>query len=93
VGTSGARDTMRYLEQNGGGTIDDQEFTILVATAAFGEVTPPGDNRQTITVCVDAHGIPCAADRAVGSRVTARIVSVTRAGGGLTFTLTTEQRG
>lgn len=90
TGTTGARDTMSSLVE--GGKINEQEFTILVAIAQFGEYARPTE-RKTITVCVDADGIPCAADDAVDQRVTARLVSIGRAGGGLTYTLRTEQRG
>lgn len=90
TGTTGARNTM--TEYAPGGVYNDQDFSILVATAQFGEDARPTE-RATFTVSVDADGIPCAADEAVGARITARIVSIGRAGGGLTYTLKTEQRG
>jgi hypothetical protein len=93
AGTCGARDTMTSLME--GGTVNEQELSILIATETFGEVEPPGkDRRDVITVCVDAHGLPCFPDNPqTATRVNARVVKVGRAGGGLTFTLRTEQRG
>ncbi len=89
TGTTGARDTMSELVD--GGKVNNQEFRILVATAAFGDVAPPGE-RAKVEVCLDAHGIPCSADEEI-SRVSARITAIGRAGGGLTFTIATDQRG
>lgn len=90
TGTSGDRETAD--EAVPGGIVNGQEFTILVATAAFGEDARPGE-RKVVSVCVDGDGIPCGADDAVGERVASRIVSIDRAGGGLLFTLRSAQRG
>lgn len=90
AGSCAARRTTK--EAAPGGVFNDQEFSITVAIEAFGEDARPTE-RKTIAVCVDADGIPCAADSAVGSRIAARIVSIGRSGGGLVYEVTTEQRG
>lgn len=87
--TTGARDTMAALSE--GGFHNDQEFSLLVEIAQFGSDTRPAE-KQKIEVYVDADGIPCAADDSTG-RVTARIQTIGRAGGGLTYTLRTDSRG
>ena len=93
AGTTGPRETSEYAMN--GGIINEQDFSILVETAAFGEVTPPGtDRRDIVTVCVDSHGIPNYPDDPTNAaRVNARVVKVGRFGGGLTFTLKTAQKG
>jgi hypothetical protein len=88
TGTSGARDTMRSLTE--GGHINDQEFALLFQCSAFGSATPPTE-REKVTVCVDANGIPCAAEDST-SRINARVRSIGRAGAGLTYTLQSEAR-
>jgi hypothetical protein len=89
VATCGARDTMQSLVE--GGIHHDTEFTALVESAQFAQVTAPTEKDQ-ITVCVDSSGVPCAAEDAA-RRITCRIQSVTRAGGGMTFKLRTNTRG
>ncbi len=89
VGTAGARDTMLSLTD--GGFNNDQEFSLLVETAQFGSDSRPGE-KQKIAVCVDADGIPCGADDSV-RRLAARIQTIGRAGGGLTYTLRADTRG
>lgn len=88
--TCGARDTMKSLTE--GGYHNDSELTLLVEIAQFG-----ADNRPTekskLTVCVDADGVPCGVEDAVGSRVEMRVQSVGRAGGGLSYDLKTATRG
>lgn len=89
TGTLGARDTFKSLTE--GGFIAEQELRMLVETAQFGEATRPAE-RQKITICVNADLIPCHVDDAVGSRVNARITRIDRAGGGLTYTISTTAR-
>lgn len=88
--TTGARDTMRSLAE--GGFHNDQDFSLLVEIAQFGDAERPGE-KDIVTVCVDADGIPCPADEAVGDRISARIQRVGRAGGGLSYELRTVTRG
>ena len=90
TGTTGARDTMKELTE--GGFHHDQEFAILVPIAAFGNAAAPSE-KDILTVCVDAYGIPCSADETTSARVNARVQKVGRAGGGLTLTLKAEGRG
>jgi hypothetical protein len=90
LATCGARDTMQSLVE--GGFHNDTEFTALVEAAQFGSATQPAEG-QNITVCLDKNGVPCLAEDASGNRLTVRISKITRAGGGLTYTLRTNTRG
>lgn len=90
-GTCGARDTMRDLVE--GGYVDDQDFSILVPLENISEATRSPREKDKIAVCVDNDGIPCAVEDAVETRVNCTIQKVGRALAGLTFTLSTTQRG
>jgi hypothetical protein len=88
--TCGARDTFKSLTE--GGYHDDTEFTALLDPSQFGESTQPAEG-DDLTVCLDSNGIPCLADDAEGDRINVRISKITRAGGGLTYTLKAKSRG
>jgi hypothetical protein len=90
-GTCGARDTMRELVE--GGYVDDQEFAILVPLEHLAAAPRKPSEKDRIAVCVDGDGIPCAVEDAVDARVQCTIQKVGRALAGLTFTLSTVQRG
>jgi hypothetical protein len=91
AGTCGARDTMRELVD--GGIINDQDFALLVPLEAVGALAVKPQERSIISVCVDNDGIPCSIEDAVEARVPCRITKIGRALAGLTYTLTTVQRG
>jgi hypothetical protein len=94
LGTCGARDTMTELMA--GGVVNVQEFSILAPLANIDALEPKPAEKSIVLVSVDNDGIPCheneAADGAVG-KVRCRVTKIGRALAGLTYTLTTEQRG
>ena len=90
-GTCGARDTMRELRE--GGYVEEQQFAILVPLEHLAAADRKPREKDKIAVCVDNDGIPCAVEDAVEARVQCTIQKVGRALAGLTFTLSTTQRG
>lgn len=90
VATCGARDTLKSLTE--GGFHNDSDVKLLVEIAQFGTGTRPAE-KDKIELCVDADGIPCPVEEAVGSRVSMRIQKIGRSGGGLSYELKTATRG
>lgn len=90
-GTCGARDTMRELTE--GGYVEEQQFAILVPLEHLASADRKPREKDKIAVCVDNDGIPCAVEDAAEARVQCTIQKVGRALAGLTFTLSTTQRG
>lgn len=90
VATCGARDTEDSLTE--GGYHHDSDLTLLVETSQFGNDTRPAE-KDKITLCVDADGVPCPTEEAVGERVEMRIERIGRSGGGASYELKTATRG
>lgn len=92
--TCGARDTMSELVN--GGVVNQQDFALLVPLANVAAMNPRPAERSKLAVFVDNDGIPCRVEDAADAgqaKVTCRVVRIGRALAGLTYTLTTEQKG
>jgi hypothetical protein len=90
TGTCVKRQTSSQLVE--GGFLYDQEIKLTVEVSQYGSATRPAE-RDTLTLCMDADGIPCATADAVATRINARILGIGRAGAGLTYQLQTVNRG
>lgn len=90
-GTCGARDTMTEIME--GGTLSNQEFSIMAPLANIDTLEPKPVERSVVLVCVDNDGVPCHESDAIEGRVRCRVTKIGRALAALTYTLSTEQRG